>query len=45
LRVDEGDLVLSPVQVPSLHELLTRIKPGMQPERVDWGKPVGREAW
>jgi len=45
LRVKEGELVLSPVEVPPLGELLARIKPGMKPERINWGKPMGKEVW
>jgi len=45
LRVEEGKLVLSPVEVPSLDELLARIKHDMRPQRIDWGRLVGREVW
>ncbi|MCC6424773.1 MAG: AbrB/MazE/SpoVT family DNA-binding domain-containing protein [Phycisphaerales bacterium] len=34
-----------PIEVPLLGDLLARIKPDMQLEIVDWGKPVGKEVW
>lgn len=45
LRVEDGELILSPIEVPSLPEMLAQIKPGMKPEQIDWGKPVGKEVW
>lgn len=30
---------------PTLEELLAQIKPENIPEKIDWGKPVGKEIW
>ena len=38
-------IVVRAVEVPSLQELLSQIKPGSIPPVADWGKPVGREVW
>ena len=40
-----GKVVLRPPKTPSLKELVAAMKPANRPEVVDWGKPVGREAW
>lgn len=40
-----GRVVLQPVNIPSLKQLLADIKPGDRPDLVDWGQPVGKEAW
>jgi len=45
VTVQDGRVVLKPVEVPSLDELLARIKPGSRPEVVDGGKPMGKEVW
>lgn len=41
----QGKVILNPVEVPSLAELLSQMKPDSRPELVDWGKPVGKEVW
>lgn len=41
----DGRVIVQPSPVPSLHELLSRIKPGDRPPVEDWGGPVGREVW
>ena len=38
-------VLLRPVKVPSLRQLLAQMKPANRPPVVDWGKPVGKEAW
>jgi antitoxin MazE len=44
-----GELVLSPVRRirgrHDLADLVARLPKGRQPPKVDWGEPVGREAW
>ena len=45
VTVRNGRVELRPVEVLSLKDLLAQIKPGSKPELVDWGKPVGKEAW
>jgi antitoxin MazE len=45
VAVRRGKVVLKPVEVPSLAELLSQIKPHSRPQLVEWGKPVGNEAW
>jgi len=45
VSVERGHVVLRPVEVPSLKELLSKVKPGSRPQLVDWGKPVGKEVW
>lgn len=46
VSVEGGRIVLRPAaHVPTLRQLLARIKPGSQPRLVDWGKPVGNEVW
>jgi antitoxin MazE len=47
--VRDGVIVITPVkrtrQKLSLRKLVARIPKGHRPEAVDWGAPVGREAW
>ena len=45
VAVEGNRVVLNPVEVPSLRELLAQIKPASRPQLVDWGMPVGKEAW
>jgi antitoxin MazE len=47
IRVDEGRLILSPIKKPkySLDELLAQITPESLQDEIDFGKPVGNEAW
>jgi antitoxin MazE len=40
-----GRVILRPQKVPSLKDLVSAMKPGNRPAVVDWGKPVGKEAW
>ena len=42
---DDDQVILRPVKVPSLRQLLAKAKPKNRPDVVEWGKPVGREAW
>ncbi len=44
-RAGGGRVVLQPVHIPSLKQLLAGLKPGDRPDVVDWGQPVGKEAW
>ena len=46
VEVKNGKLVLTPVTEPelSLEELLAQVQDTSESE-VDWGEPVGREAW
>ena len=45
----DGLIVIAPVRrirgKQSLEELVSRIPKKHKPAEVDWGKPVGREAW
>ncbi len=49
VAVRDGALVITPVRrvrgAHSLDELVRRIRKGDQPQELDWGPPVGREAW
>ena len=49
VTIREGTIIISPVRrvrgKRSLQELVSRIPRSYQTEEVDWGKPVGREAW
>ncbi len=47
IRVEEGRLILSPVEGPrfTLEELLAQITPESLHEEIDFGGPVGKEAW
>jgi antitoxin MazE len=40
-----GRVILRPQKLPSFKELIAAMKPGNRPEIVDWGKPIGKEAW
>lgn len=42
---DGERVILQPPKVPTLKQLLAQMKPANRPESVDWGEPVGREAW
>jgi len=45
----DGVIVIAPVRrvrgKQSLRELVSRIPKSYKPEDIDWGGPVGREAW
>jgi len=45
----DGVIVIAPVRrvrgKQSLQELVAGIPKNYEPEEIDWGKPVGREAW
>jgi antitoxin MazE len=45
VKAQRGRIILEPVAVPTLAELLAQVKPRSRPEVVDWGRPVGKEAW
>ena len=49
VAVRDGAIVVTPVRRVrgkySLHQLVSRIPKGYKVEEVDWGKPVGKEAW
>jgi antitoxin MazE len=49
VAVDDGLIVIAPVRRVRgghrLEDLISRIPPDYRPEEVDWGTPVGREAW
>ncbi len=38
-------VVLTPAEVPSLRQLLTRIRPGSRPPLCECGRRVGKEVW
>ncbi len=40
-----GNVAIKAVERPSLGELLVRITPENIHKEIDWGKPVGNEAW
>jgi len=46
----DGVIVIAPIRKSvragrSLQELVSRIPKNYRPEEVEWGEPVGREAW
>ncbi|MFT5130570.1 MAG: antitoxin MazE [Rhodothermales bacterium] len=45
LRVEDGQLVIRPVDTASLDELLQGITNDNCHHETRWGKPVGNEAW
>jgi antitoxin MazE len=49
ITVQGGLIVIAPARrvrgSQSLEELVSRIPKDYQAEEIDWGKPVGREAW
>jgi antitoxin MazE len=49
ITVRDGSLVITPVRRVrggrSLRELVRRIPKGHRASEVDWGPPVGKEAW
>ena len=48
VSVRDGVIVVTPVKsrgAVSLRKLVARIPKDYKPEEVDWGTPVGREAW
>jgi antitoxin MazE len=49
IRVKEGIMIVAPARRirgrHSLKDLVSRIPKNYQPEKVDWGEPVGREEW
>ena len=49
VAVRDGALVITPVRrvrgARNLDELVRRIRKDDEPQELDWGKPVGREAW
>jgi antitoxin MazE len=51
ITVENGALVLRPIERPkrkptyTLGELLTGMTKENVPQEVDWGKPLGNEAW
>lgn len=49
VTVRDGTIVIVPVKrirgQLSLQELVSRIPRNYEAEEIDWGKPVGREAW
>jgi antitoxin MazE len=47
VREEGGFVVIEPIVAPNydLDDLLSRITPETFPEDIDFGAPVGREAW
>lgn len=49
VAVREGVIVIAPVKrvrgKQDLHELVSRIPKDYKSSEMDWGEPVGREAW
>jgi antitoxin MazE len=47
VREEGGRIIIEPIKTPSydLDRLLDRMTPESFPEDVDFGTPVGREAW
>ena len=45
MLVRRGQVILRPQRVPSLRELLAKVRPGNRPQLVEWGAAVGREVW
>lgn len=46
LSIVNGAIAVRPsIDTPTLEELLASIPPGMAVEEVDFGSPVGKEAW
>lgn len=49
VAVQDGVIVITPVKKTrgkvSLQNLVARIPKNYRPEEIDWGMPVGQEAW
>jgi antitoxin MazE len=49
LSVRDGVILVAPARRVrggcDLRALVARIPPDYKPEEIDWGKPVGKEAW
>jgi len=49
ITTKDGVIIVSPIKrirrKYDIRELLSNTPKGHQPEEVDWGKPVGKEAW
>ncbi|MGA7873528.1 MAG: AbrB/MazE/SpoVT family DNA-binding domain-containing protein [Candidatus Binatus sp.] len=47
LKVRRGRLLVIPAESPAydLHQLVKRLTPKNRHRLVDWGKPIGKEAW
>lgn len=47
VREEGGRIIVEPVTTPSYHldDLLAKMTPDTFPEEVDFGSPVGGEAW
>jgi antitoxin MazE len=47
IREEGGRIIIEPIKAPAydLNRLLDRMTPDSFPEDVDYGPPVGREAW
>lgn len=47
VREEEGRIIIEPVAAPSytLDALLAEMKPETFPEEIDFGAPLGEEAW
>ena len=45
IAASDGNLVLTRVDVPSLDELLKRVKRSNRPCVNEWGKPAEKEVW
>jgi len=47
VREEDGRVIIEPVAAPSydLDDLLAKMTPDTFPEEIDFGRPVGDEAW
>jgi len=49
VAVNEGNIIISPKKKErgrhNLKDLVARIPEDYQADEVDWGEPVGKEAW
>lgn len=47
VREEDGRIIIEPVAAPSydLDDLLAKMTPDTFPEDIDFGRPVGDEAW
>lgn len=47
VREEDGRVVIEPVMAPSydLDDLLAKMTPDTFPDEIDFGRPVGGEAW
>ena len=45
IREEGGRIIIEPIRAPDLDQMLDRMTPESFHKEVDFGAPVGREAW